>query len=85
MKLNAIALGAGFAGAAVAIALIFALPMRFSMMGAYGAHMPNGVGYGMGYGMGTWMFLGGIIWLVVAAAVAGVIVALLYNAVAKSR
>ncbi len=84
MKLNAIALGTAFAGAALAVALIFAVPMRFSMMGGYGAHMPNGVGYGMGYGMGTWMFLGGITWLVVAAAVAGVIVALIYNAIAKS-
>lgn len=76
MKLNPIALGAGFAGAALAIALIFAVPMRFSMMGAYGAHMQDGVGSGMGYGMGTWMVLGGITWLVAAAAIAGAIVVL---------
>ena len=74
MKLNAAALAIGFAGAALAVALIFAVPMRFSMMGA---------GYGMGYGMGTWMLLGGVTWLVVAAAIASGIVALIYNAIAK--
>jgi hypothetical protein len=84
MKLNAVALATGFAGAALVVSLIFAVPMRFSMMGAYGAHMPGGVGYGMGYGMGAWMLLGGVTWLVVAAAIAGAIVALLYNAIAKS-
>jgi len=84
MKLNAVALATGFAGAALVVALIFAVPMQFSMMGAYGAHMPGGVGYGMGYGVGTWMLLGGVTWLVVAAAIAGAIVALIYNAIAKS-
>lgn len=77
--LNPAALAAGFAAAALAIYLIFGLPIQLSMAGALGTRMPMG----MGYSAGAWMFLGSVAWVIVVSAIGGAILAFVYNAMVR--
>jgi hypothetical protein len=79
--LSPLALACGFAVAALAAVILFPLPMQLSMGGLYGPHMPMN---GMGAGMGWPILLGGLIWLIIGAAIAGALVAATYNAIVQS-
>lgn len=88
--LSRVGLAVGFGIAALVAAALLFIPMGFSMFGAHGYGMHGNAGYGMvggGYGMmgggagfmTGWALLAWI-WIGVVGAVAGAIVAALYNA-----
>jgi hypothetical protein len=72
--LNALALSAGSAVAALVLLVVFVAPMQVSMGEMSGGHM----------GATSFMFFAGALWAIVAGAVAGGAVALTYNAVVKA-
>ncbi len=89
-QLSPLALAAGFGVAALAAVILFCVPMGFSMFGMHGYGMMGGAGYGMMGGVGNYrmgvgvvFFMGG--WAVVVSAIAGAIVAAIYNSLLSSR
>ncbi len=81
-QLSPLALAAGFGVAALAAVILFCAPMGFSMFGMHGYGMMGGAGnYRMGAGVA--LFMGG--WAVVVSAIAGAIVAAVYNSLLSSR
>jgi len=81
-QLSPLALAAGFGVAALAAVILFYAPMGFSMFGMRGYGMMGGAGnYRMG--VGVVFFMGG--WAVVVSAIAGAIVAAIYNSLLSSR
>jgi hypothetical protein len=89
-QLSPLALAAGFGVAALAGVILFCAPMAFSMFGMHGYGMMGGAGYGMMGGPGNYrmgagvaFFMGG--WAVVVSAIAGAIVAAIYNSLLPKR
>jgi hypothetical protein len=81
-QLNPLGLAAGFGVAALAAVILFCAPMGFSMFGMHGYGMMGGAGY-YRMGVGVAFFAGG--WAVVVSAIAGAIVAAVYNAVSAPK
>ncbi len=81
-QLSPLALAAGFGVAALAALILFFVPMGFSMSGMHGYGMMGGASY---YRMGTGVafLVGG--WAVVVSAIAGAIVAAVYNSLPPGR
>ena len=75
-KLNPLALAVGFGVSALTAVILFFAPMGFSMSGMHGYGMMGSAGYYQ-MGVGIAFVIGG--WAVVVGAIAGAVVAAVYN------